>query len=467
MPSPAELVAALSRAYALTDVFPAGDPVSTEALEHLRRLLRDGATVTVGGAGLRVDGIDVPDFHGRSGRFARDLRMLGVRELKFEADHHVGDLERFVRMLRDDAVRGESDGLRAHRGPLLGGVIVLFEADVAPDPATPPPPTFPPPPSPSVISAPRERDGEARPGAALVESIMELFEGDPFDPLPPGGRPAPQSGPPSLPDPSPTSTSASSIDPSFVDPSAREAEAMSAPDLDLGPVAHLEAGPAADLDVDPSVGDPSPLLPEPEVPSPSPHRVFGFWQEDPEEGSEPVLDEEPLGFAEPDPALVDSIRGLFDGDPRGARGELPDPEGGDPHMDRSPGEPPRADTGRSTPEDPIGHAVAPGALEGRGVVGDASFGRRVHPELVDSPDSVREASFGSLESLGGANIGGAGTSDPAWPLAGFRRSGGEGPQGGSHLRSGNPPPAAGGGGEDAGAPPGEGDLGLFGFPVQG
>jgi hypothetical protein len=122
---------------------------------------------------------------------------------------------------------------------------------------------------------------------------------------------------------------------------------------------------------------------------------------------------------EPEPALVDSIRGLFDGDPEGTWGELPDPEGEDPHPAPSPGEPPPVDAGGSSSEDRIGHTAPPGALEGRGVVGDASFGRPVHPELVDSPDSVREASFGSPDTLGGANIGGAGTSEGDFGLLDF------------------------------------------------
>lgn len=115
MPSPAELVAALSRAYALTDVFPGGDPVSLDSLGHLQGLLLEGASVEVGPNGLRVDGIEVPDFHGRSGRFARDLRTLGVERVRFDGAVSMLELERFVRTLRDDVVHGWGDGLRAMR----------------------------------------------------------------------------------------------------------------------------------------------------------------------------------------------------------------------------------------------------------------------------------------------------------------------------------------------------------------
>ena len=77
MPSPAELVRRPLQGLRPDGCLSAGDPVSLDALGHLRGLLREGAVVEVSAAGLRVDGIDVPDFHGGSGRFARDLRMLG------------------------------------------------------------------------------------------------------------------------------------------------------------------------------------------------------------------------------------------------------------------------------------------------------------------------------------------------------------------------------------------------------
>jgi len=417
MPSPAELVAALSRAYALTDVFPAGDPVSTEALEHLRRLLRDGATVAVGVAGLRVDGIDVPDFHGRSGRFARDLRMLGVRELRFGAHHQVGDLERFVRSLRDDAVRGESAEVRAPRGSSPGEIVFVFEGDMVPETTSPEADP------PSVAPAPREGGEGGRPGAGLVESIKGLFEGDPLNLLAASGE-----GPP-------------------------------------------EPGPGPEVEADPSLDELSHSIREPEPPvSPSPEGEFVLRAEDLEDEPELAPGEGSPGFVDPEPALVDSIRGLFDDDPTGTwEEEPPDPEVGDPFEDRFPGESPHGGM-PATREGRTGDAAAPGALEGRGVVGEVSFGRRVHPELLDSPDSVREASFGSPDTRGGESMGGVGTSDTSWPFGGFRSSRGEGSTDGPDLRSGSLPsgPEAEAEGEGEGIPaPGEGDLGLFDFPVDG
>jgi len=112
MPSPAELIAALSRAYALTEVFPGGDPVCLDALGHLRGLLQRGVEVEVGPAGLRADGILVPDFHGGGGRLAADLRGGGVARVRFGDGVGVPDLERFTRSVRERARGG--DGRELH-----------------------------------------------------------------------------------------------------------------------------------------------------------------------------------------------------------------------------------------------------------------------------------------------------------------------------------------------------------------
>jgi HEAT repeat protein len=458
MPSPAELVAALSRAYALTDVFPAGDPVSLDALGHLRGLLREGAVVEVSSAGLRVDGIDVPDFHGGSGRFARDLRVLGVEELHFGEDLHVEALERFVRVLREDALEGGMGRLRPETHG--SGIDVVFQGELgAPGEET------------EVIPFPQgtlewgpdgEEDSGSRPGQALVASIAGLFG--------PSAAPSPPSPPLSFPVEVPDERDPGLVeeieamlgrelpderDPGLVEeieamlgrelPDERdpglveEIEAMLGRELpderDPGPVEEIEAMLGRELSDERDAGlleDIGAML-DREAPAElelDPH--FG-WAPDPDaelprsgaleagldasslddlsrDASSLDLPEEPAGDEiRPQPRSF-----AFPSRP-GSRRSVP---GGDPDWDpfdareamtraRSEG---RGEERSQPAPPPPGNPAGPAAslpFASEGIVGEASFGRRLDPggNQEDSPSSVRDASFADPETMGEAHFG--------------------------------------------------------------
>lgn len=457
MPSPAELVAALSRAYALTDVFPAGDPVSMDALGHLRGLLREGAVVEVSPAGLRVDGIDVPDFHGGSGRFARDLRMLGVDELHFSGDLEVDALERFVRVLREDALQGGAGLLRpATHG---SGIDVLFQGEVAapgeeteviPFPRIPQESWGPEDEAPGedpgrkdaegageADSRPQDRPGKdpGRPGRALVASIAELFDAPALPPatgsppadaaadlLPPGGppqqTPAAAASAPADARPADLGAPGEPLPGEATEPDPRlvaDIEALLGrefPDEDVADRMHLD-------------GTPEPPAPTPPL-EPDPH--FG-WAPDPDAGyagqGTPGEALDPSSLDDFGPPVLESGRPprSFSFPPkRGGRGGAP---AGDPDWDPFDAREAmtRARSGeREAPSDPPGSPVPPPRTAGgdpaaalpfasEGVVGDVSFGRKLEAggNETDSPSSVRDASFADPETMGEAHFG---RSDP-------------------------------------------------------
>lgn len=461
MPSPAELVAALSRAYALTDVFPAGDPVSLDALGHLKALLREGALVVVSPAGLRVDGIDVPDFHGGSGRFARDLRMLGVEELHFSGDVHVEALEMFVRVLREEATEGGSGRLR----PVThgSGIDLVFQGEVAnpgegteiiPFPGVTGEEWAPPGDDPAEggegleeEGPPREGSaGTSRPGRALVESIARLFDGPPASP-------------------------ASSLAP--LPPEERDPRLVEDIQALLGREFSQEAP------VDRMHPDGTPEIAARASPLESdPH--FG-WAPDPDAGhagtAEPLFSLDPTSLDAPagPPGTAEPPAGTFsfpragggrrggpgadpDWDPFDARESMTRARSGEQVDDPPSGSPPGEDVGI----DPsVGLPFAAG-----GVVGGASFGRRMDPggNELDSPSSVRDASFADPETLGEAHFGrsapqsGPRESKPFLEWPGARE---ESAPGGAGLAA-TPPPAP-------GTSPAQGEpfQDLLGFTSQG
>lgn len=103
MPLPSELIVAISRAYALTEIIPLQHPTIRDALRSVDRLLHGTRPVTasVTDSGLSVNGERVEDSQGLAREFARDLRAVGATELEVTDDTAVGDVERFIIALRN------------------------------------------------------------------------------------------------------------------------------------------------------------------------------------------------------------------------------------------------------------------------------------------------------------------------------------------------------------------------------
>lgn len=131
MPTRAELIVALARAYALTEIIPVHHSTIREALRALGGVLEslesDGVEATVSSEGLVVDGEPVRDERGLSGELARDLRALGVEALEVSRGADLPDLEHFVQALRE-TITGDrqdlADGLEAGGD---GGLRLVFK----------------------------------------------------------------------------------------------------------------------------------------------------------------------------------------------------------------------------------------------------------------------------------------------------------------------------------------------------
>lgn len=103
MPLPSELIVAISRAYALTEIIPLRHPTIRDALRSVDRLLHETSEVTVSvtESGLELQGDEIEDHQGLAREFARDLRAVEARELGVTAETGVGDVESFIVALRN------------------------------------------------------------------------------------------------------------------------------------------------------------------------------------------------------------------------------------------------------------------------------------------------------------------------------------------------------------------------------
>ena len=97
-----EFVAALARAYTLTELFPLQHATLQGALSLVirRSSSADPATLQVRKAAVEIEGHPVPDPHGHLREFARDLSRAGVTELRIPGQLGPEEFETFIAALR-------------------------------------------------------------------------------------------------------------------------------------------------------------------------------------------------------------------------------------------------------------------------------------------------------------------------------------------------------------------------------
>jgi HEAT repeat protein len=175
MPSPSDLLHALSRAQALAQSHRSGDPALVEALEDVRQLqgILGWIVVRVQTEGFWAGGQLLADPFGELDRLRGALEDSGIQEIRFQDPMEPGVVEEFLRRLQGPLAAGSEPvasrfrGLEGelglsfsgYRGPLpgmAGSIQELFGAGAAPASGPGPAPSDP-------IRAFPDRDEEPSP----------------------------------------------------------------------------------------------------------------------------------------------------------------------------------------------------------------------------------------------------------------------------------------------------------------
>lgn len=109
-----DFVAALARAYSLSELFPVEDRRIREKLQAVVDGLDGALVLHVDGEALRAGGEPLADEDGAMGELARDLDLAGVTEVRVPGDLELENLLAFVRSVREGS--GDGDGVRTARG---------------------------------------------------------------------------------------------------------------------------------------------------------------------------------------------------------------------------------------------------------------------------------------------------------------------------------------------------------------
>lgn len=124
-----DLVVAISRAYALTEIIPLRHQTVRDALRAVGELLHEARPVEVSitESGLALGGTPIEDGQGMAREFARDLRAVGAERLEVTDGARGADVEGFIVALRN-TISGEQVDIREGLGrPSEGGLCLHFK----------------------------------------------------------------------------------------------------------------------------------------------------------------------------------------------------------------------------------------------------------------------------------------------------------------------------------------------------